>query len=241
MTNTNNTKPAIKPDQLAILQELSKLLDTPLKEIESLNVLEDYYSSLSVSYCISSDGDVIGLSVYGKEITNLEIDLIYKLKNLSHLYLNENQVQDISPLSRFSNLVSLSLYDNKIQDISPLSELINLQHLGLSNNKIHDITILTKLSNLTDLYLNYTHIRDISSLSKLINLRNLSLNYNYIQNISPLAGLVNLQYLYVGENNLISKDNLRYSKYLKKLKQLIYCDIPNWKEKKRYFKRIPLF
>jgi Leucine-rich repeat (LRR) protein len=139
MTNTNNTKPIIKPDQLAILQELSKLLDVSFKEVRSFDELKYYYSNSSIPYNTSLDGDVIGLSTYNTNITAVEMNLICQLKNLTHLYLNRNKIQNINPISNLNSLISLSLNSNQIHDISRLSGLKNLNYLNLSYNQIQDI------------------------------------------------------------------------------------------------------
>jgi internalin A len=186
------TQSIIKSDQLDVLQELSKLLNTPLEEVKTFNELY-HYSPHSIFYCISNDCEVMRLSIYNKNITYLEMNLICGLENLSHLYLNTNQIQNINPISKLNNLILLSLINNKIQDISSLSGLNNLIYLYLGKNQIEDI--------------------------------------------GSLLNLTNLSYLYIEQNNF-SKNDLRYLKYPKKL---IYCDMPNWKEKKKYFKREPLF
>ena len=75
------------------------------------------------------------------------------LTKLTSLYLRENQISDIKPLSNLTNLTSLDLWENKISDIKPLSNLTNLTSLSLSGNKISDIKPLSNLTNLAYLYL----------------------------------------------------------------------------------------
>ena len=58
------------------------------------------------------------------------------LTNLTSLYLWENKISDIKPLSNLTNLTSLSLWGNKISDIKPLSNLTNLTFLSLSGNPL---------------------------------------------------------------------------------------------------------
>jgi internalin A len=212
MTNITNTKATINPDQLAILQELSQLLDTRLEEVGSRHTLH-YYNHNSAYYYVSKNGNVVGLSIYYKSITSLGMDLICQLENLSHLHLNSAQIQDISPLSKLINLTSLSLYNNQINDISPLSVLKSIRKLVLSCNQIQDISPLSRFKNLIELLLDDNQIQDISSLSELKNLTSLSIKGN----------------------------KLRYLNNLHKLNQVKYCDHPNRKKKKKYFKRIPLF
>ena len=71
------------------------------------------------------------------------------LTKLTSLYLGENQISDIKPLSNLTNLTSLDLSENKISDIKPLSNLTNLTALDLSGNQISDIQPLSNLTNLT--------------------------------------------------------------------------------------------
>jgi hypothetical protein len=63
VTNAHNTKAVIKPDQFAILQELSRMLNIPLKEVKNVDELKYSYQNL-ILYCLSQDSDVIGLAIY---------------------------------------------------------------------------------------------------------------------------------------------------------------------------------
>ncbi|MEC4987033.1 MAG: leucine-rich repeat domain-containing protein, partial [Oscillatoria sp. PMC 1076.18] len=53
-----------------------------------------------------------------------------------NLYLDNNQIADVSSLSSLTNLTSLYLNDNQIVDISSLSSLTNLTTFRLLNNQI---------------------------------------------------------------------------------------------------------
>jgi len=100
------------------------------------------------------------------------------LTKLTSLYLGENQISDIKPLSNLTNLTVLSLGENKISDIKPLSNLTNLSSLYLQENEISDIKPLSNLTNLTSLDLGENKISDIKPLSNLTNLTSLSLGGN---------------------------------------------------------------
>ena len=75
------------------------------------------------------------------------------LTKLTTLYLGENQISDIKPLSNLTNLTFLDLEGNQISDIKPLSNLTKLTTLYLRENKISDIKPLSNLTNLTSLSL----------------------------------------------------------------------------------------
>ena len=118
-----------------------------------------------------------------KNIDALENSPIYKL------YLDDNEIQDISVLSTCNNLRELQLSKNKISDISSLSGLHNLGYLTLDNNEISDISPLTGLQNLRSLYLNNNNISDISDISCIGNYRileRIDLSNNKISDISVL-------------------------------------------------------
>ena len=58
------------------------------------------------------------------------------LTKLTTLYLGENQISDIKPLSNLTNLTFLDLEGNQISDIKPLSNLTNLTSLDLAKNPL---------------------------------------------------------------------------------------------------------
>jgi len=172
------------------------------------------------------------------------------LTNLEILDLSYNGIDDISPLydtathSGLTNLTELYLNDNQITDISVLTGLRNLKVLDLSNNRwtqvvgmtftfgLSDISPLYNeaiglgLTNLQELYLNNNKITDISALAGLINLKVLDLSYNRWMNsfealglsdISPLSytglGLTNLRELYLNNNQITDISALPEAEY----------------------------
>jgi Leucine-rich repeat (LRR) protein len=71
--------------------------------------------------------------------------------DLDQLFLDINQISDLSPLASLTNLTRLGLSQNGITDLSPLTSLINLTDLGLYGNQISDLSPLASLTNLTRL------------------------------------------------------------------------------------------
>jgi Leucine-rich repeat (LRR) protein len=59
---------------------------------------------------------------------------IQNLTSLDSLYLGDNSISDIDPLSRLTSLGWLHLVNNSIADIGVLSGLTNLTNLSLDNN-----------------------------------------------------------------------------------------------------------
>ena len=57
-----------------------------------------------------------------------------EMTSLTELYLQWNQITDITPLSALTSLNNLALQNNQITDLTPLSALTSLTELGLRNN-----------------------------------------------------------------------------------------------------------
>ncbi len=137
------------------------------------------------------------LGIYSRNITTVD------LEELTYLYADSLQIQDLSGIEFAVNLVGLYLYDNEITDISPLSNLTSLEDLVLWRNNIVDITPLSNLTQLTHLDLDDNQIVDITALGLLTNLRDLWLYNNPIADFTTIEELkaagVNVYYNGQGE------------------------------------------
>ena len=116
-------------------------------------------------------------------ITNLE-GLQY-CANLLELRLDENLLQDLSPLAALSHLQSLSLRWNPLSDIGSLSGLSTLNTLVLSQNSLSDLSPIAGLTQLSVLMLDNNLIADIGPLAGLGQLTTLALTDNAVQDIGP--------------------------------------------------------
>ena len=92
--------------------------------------------------------------------------------NIKTLYLNSNELTDISGIKLFKNIEILSLGFNEITDISVIKNLKNLKQLYLDDNKVEDIFVLNYLNNIEvldikNLQLESDQIQYINSLKKL--------------------------------------------------------------------------
>ena len=81
---------------------------------------------------------------------------------------------------RLRNLTYLSLQDNQITEIQGLNNLTNLRTLILSNNKLTTIEGLQNLKKLENLDLSGNFIKEISGLDNLPNLKQVNLQENEI-------------------------------------------------------------
>ena len=153
------------------------------------------------------------VSFFFTELTNLSflkldnnnIDDITPLANLTQLaglVFSNNGIDDITPLANLTQLITLDLSNNSISDITPLTNLTQLEELWLDNNNIDDITPLTNLTQLAGLVLSNNNIDDITPLTNVTQLAFLWLQGNRIDDVSTLAGFIRLRDLDLGENNI---------------------------------------
>uniref|UniRef100_A0A5K3FD66 LRRcap domain-containing protein n=1 Tax=Mesocestoides corti TaxID=53468 RepID=A0A5K3FD66_MESCO len=93
-----------------------------------------------------------------------------RLKNLTHLRLNNNCIKVMEGFEDLHNLEVLDLSFNKICKIEGIANLFNLKSLILSHNSINKVgNVLNHLKNLEILFLNENKLND---LTEIINLRN---------------------------------------------------------------------
>ena len=148
--------------------------------------------------------NVTGLYLQGNQISDLSV--LSELKNLGVLALGGNQISDLSPLAELRGLWSLTLDNNQIIDISPLAKLTALQTLWLNDNNISDISAIKKMANLHTLHLHNNQISDISAFRGFRiqgGWWNLNLSGNQISDVSPLNTLTRLRELDLSRNKIV--------------------------------------
>lgn len=149
----------------------------------------------------------------GKGIKNLKgLEACVSLRSI---WLDNNEIEDLSPIKDLKLVQQLMLKNNKIKDIAPLKELVKIQHLDLEGNQVEKIDSLSELSNMRSLYLGGNKIKDVSvianhkkiwslylqgnpvadlkPLSELRFLDHLDLSNTAVADLSPIAGLTNLK------------------------------------------------
>jgi Leucine-rich repeat (LRR) protein len=134
------------------------------------------------------------------------IENLDSLKNLTELYLDNNQIEKIENLDSLKTLRHLVLSYNKIEKLENLDKLTNLKLLSLSYNKIEKLENLDSLKNLTELYLDNNQIEKIENLDSLKNLIHLDLESNQIKVIENLDSLKNLKLLNLSKNYITNKN-----------------------------------
>jgi RNA polymerase sigma factor (sigma-70 family) len=144
---------------------------------------------------------MLGLDyLYARDKGILDITGLEFATNLRELYLGQNPITDLRPLSNLTQLVGLHLWHVPVHptdlDLRPLATLINLEMLSLEGNWISDIRPLMGLKKLRRLHLSNNQIEDVRPLAELTKLRQLWLERNPIKDLAPLSGLnlTNLKY-----------------------------------------------
>ena len=112
------------------------------------------------------------------------------------MYLRNNQIIDLTPLSKFTGLQSLDLSSNKITDLTPLSKFTG-QSLYLNTEQITDLAPVYSLRDLEYLLLRHNQLNDNDQIQRLLEcfpkLKGLSLSQNSLPIesalLDDLAGL----------------------------------------------------
>ncbi|XP_072007885.1 protein phosphatase 1 regulatory subunit 42 isoform X3 [Engystomops pustulosus] len=95
------------------------------------------------------------------------------LKRITHVNFSNKHIDCLDDLSACRNLTVLYLYDNNIREIRSLGFLTSLTHLYLQNNCISCIDSLSGLKRLEKLYLGGNYLTVIEGLEGLEELREL--------------------------------------------------------------------
>ena len=126
-------------DDQDLVVDISVLAD--LEDLEALylnsNGLDDISSLVGLT-------EMKDLKIWGNNIS--DISALSQMTMLEDLWMQGNQISDIGVLSNIgSNLVRLYLDDNQIKDISPLKELTKLRSLKLDENPIEDYSPIKEI------------------------------------------------------------------------------------------------
>ncbi len=194
---------------IAMLTKLEHLTVTGSPYLESIEALGSLVNlktlNLTGSYSQVENKDLTPLSklpnLYSVdfEFCYVDIEEVGKLTQVRELNLDENNINEISPLANLKNLEVLKIgqttngMSNRISDLTPLESLTNLRILEITNCQISDISPLQNLTNLKELNLSNNYITDITPLENLTDLTYLMLHHNDIENFDVFRNHVNLK------------------------------------------------
>lgn len=119
-------------------------------------------------------------------------DLRYLMNQRSLEFMDEEQLEDLSPLSMFTELRSLTVAGSAVYDLSPIRNLTHLEYLDISGTEVRNLDPLRYATQLKELRLAGTRVSQVSSLTRFVNLRILDLSQTMVSDISGLEALTNL-------------------------------------------------
>lgn len=224
---------------LRVLNISGLRVEKGFNQIATLNKLEALIASDCGLSTLSEGGvpvlknaiDLKMLDLSYNSFTSLESvfddDVIYH--KLSEVYLQGNQLDDISSLENAPLLSVLSLADNGLssEDLSSVTNFKFLKYLSISDNEIDSLESLKNMTRLEELRAQNNQISDLSALRLMKRLKALYLGNNNISckyttggtetNVRYLSYLTNLEVLYLNENQI---DDTEVLQNLTKLKAL---------------------
>lgn len=147
------------------------------------------------------------LRLAGKGIKDLSGIEAFSNKGITWIFLDWNEITDLSPLSGFNDLEKISFSGNNLSDISVLGNLKNLENITAINNKIENIDVLSNL-DMKYICLDGNNISNINVVSNWTNLVDMSFANNIIENVPDFSKLVNLETVNLSNNKIKSIENI---------------------------------
>ena len=202
---TNEQLKAINFENKEYLQNVDLSENTELSDISPLGTLKAL-SDLTVDKTAVRDFSALKdceiLRIVSAQ--NCGITDISTLTNkaIGYLYLNNNDISDISSFEIFEALSTLEIINNKITDISALADHKVLSTLHLDGNQITDISALGSTPYLSWLQISDNQITSLQPLSNASKLGYLYANRNKLTNLDGLENALNLKILQATENQI---------------------------------------
>ena len=147
------------------------------------------------------------LRLAGKGIQDLSGIEAFSNKGITWIFLDWNEITDLSPLRGFNDLEKISFSGNNLSDISVLGNLKNLENITAINNKIENIDVLSNL-DMKYICLDGNNISNINVVSNWTNLVDMSFANNIIENVPDFSKLVNLETVNLSNNKIKSIENI---------------------------------
>lgn len=186
-----------KISDISSLDDLENLeiLDLSFNDLGSLGGSPDFTSlnnATKLRQLYLNDNGLTSISGLADKSLPLEI-----------LHLQNNELNDLSPIADYTTIIDLQIYSNNITNIANLSGMENLTEINLSDNTIEDFSNLLSIPNLEFVYLQDNQIASIPEISSYWpNLNTLDLSRNVIQDTSGVEGHPSLKTLRLIDNGL---------------------------------------
>lgn len=149
------------------------------------------------------------LDCSNKELTNLG-NKVEDYKQLQHIVLSQNKLNDISALTKLPHLLTLQVDNNEVASLACMAEaeLPWCQRLNLSSNKLEAVPSLSALVRLRFLTLATNAITSLEGFAGHQALEELELQENQLASLVGMGQLMVLKKLNVSSNQLTSLQGL---------------------------------
>jgi internalin A len=175
------------------INDLSPLSGLPL--LMELSVSHNRISDLSP---LDGMNQLAYLDASGNQLSHFPS---LELSGLIALFLDDNQISNISSVGALTNLMILTAAHNEISDISALKNLKLLQMLDIHQNRISSLEPVRHLDKLGVLDASQNMISDISPLeNKMMPL--LFLSQNRVKDLSPLKSITDMEAFLAANNDI---------------------------------------
>ncbi len=182
--------------QRGVEVQFTEFVDVELPEIPDAALRRAAVWALHADFSTDNLASLLSLDASNRgieDLTGLEVAV-----RLEGLFLDRNEITDISPLAGHDFLRVLTLARNRVRDWSPLASMNWLELLAVDGNSLCELPPLP--SSLLRLYIADNCLSDIGSLANL-RLFELDVSGNSITSLEPLAGQ-QLRYLHVNDNEV---------------------------------------
>jgi serine/threonine protein kinase len=191
----------------AVRLSLGKSADETLSEedllaIEEIFVLGDQAAPDRVAFDGLVDEFASGSDSIGRgDIDSLD-DLV-KLKNIRHISIAYQSINDIAPVAQLTRLETLDLRNNSLlEDLSPLSQSTSLSTLVLFDANVSDFSMLGDCPHLSLLDAGRTPLTSLAALDGLDALQTLVVRDASLQSLEGIADHPMLETIYLSGNPL---------------------------------------
>ena len=201
------------------LDEIGKILDrngTISLNYEQLGLFNNYkrldlsYQKLTTLDTLEGMNQLIELNLNTNQLTledEKSQEILSSMSNLRILYLDNNQLTNISAINNLKNLKILYLQGNENIDLSEIEDIIsNISNLRIGTEALKTIENCNseKIQNLNIDY--STSVTEIPDLSKFTNLKTLSLaRLDRVKDFSIVSNFSSVVNLYLTTNDLRNK------------------------------------
>ena len=189
------------------------------------NLLDLDLNSNSLTDFVLPSGltNLISLSLFGNQLTNVALPGATHLKNLdlfnnrltrfalpagltalTNLDLSTNELRSFTFPADATNLVNVLLFGNLLTNVTFSANLNRLENLALDSNRLRSLALPAGLTRLSRLTLSNNQLTNLTLRADMGQLSFLDLQLNELSDFTLPPGLTNLNFLSLSVNNLPS-------------------------------------